>query len=141
MDANTLGTIIGGAIVALLGGGAAGRYLLPRQGNPQPVEGTNPRIVNTGQVPAFDVVTESECREVRREVVLSVSKSTDEIKKVVERQTDTINGLTQAVTKLSGKVEAMPLEIENAGLKTIRSHENKFHSPATTGGLKSVDEG
>ena len=139
MDANTIGLVIGGVLAALGIGTGAGRYFLPRQGNqlePQPAGNTNPGIIN----PTLDVVTESECRDVRKEIIHSFSKATDEIKTVVSRQTDTINGLTQVVTKLGAAIDNVPLVIENATMKTIRSHENKFHSPKRSGQLKSVGD-
>ncbi len=128
MDAETIGLIIGGILVALVGGAGAGRYLLPWQRRSQGETPPDPGITNTGPVKALDFVTEGECRETRKELTESLEKSSDEIKTALGRQTDTLNTLTQAVTKLEAKVEAMPVEVENASMKAIQGHESRFHN-------------
>jgi len=145
MDAETIAWIVGSVLTALGLGGAGGRYLLPRyggaQGEPQPAGATNPGIVNTGQTKALNVVTESECRETRKDLTDSFEKTSDKIERALGSATDSIQALTTTVTKLEAKVDAIPMEIENASMKATQAHETRFHGRPATGGYPKVGSG
>lgn len=136
MDAETIGLIIGGMLAALGAGAGAQRYLFNRRtqsGIWDTVETTNPSIVNTGQVKALDFVTESECRETRKDLTDSLLKSAEKTECALIRLTKTLNTLTNTVTKLEAKLDTLPTEIENARLKAMQNHESKFHGRPSTG--------
>jgi len=140
MDAHTIGLVIGGILAALGVGAGAGRYLLPRgaQGEAVPAGVTNPGVVNTGQVAALDIVTETECRETRKELTDSFVKTSEKMEVVLGKTTDSLQALTTAVTKLEAKVDNMPTEIENASILSVQGHESRFHGRPATGGYPKV---
>lgn len=119
MEPELIATVIGAIAAALGGGFAGGRYLM----RAHPVE-TVPKT--TG--PIHTIVTGEDCKENRRDLTDSFVRSFDEVRGAITRQTDTISELKGAVTKLESKVDVIPVEIENASIKAIRSHEDRYHS-------------
>lgn len=138
MEAETIAWIVGSVLTALGAGVSGGRYLFPKFSSGQD---EHLSLGNPNQLNPLDVVTESECRELRRELADSFVKNSDEVKAALNKQTDTLNSLTQAVTKLETKVDMVPVEIENASMKAIRSHENKLHSRPSSDMFSDVERG
>jgi len=134
MDDNTIGMLIAGVLGAFGVGGVGGRFLLNRnatgQSEPLPAGAINPGLEVTGQHKALELISDS------------FVKTSDEIKSAMHDTTDKLSDLVIATTKLEAKVEGMPMLIENATLKAIRSHESNLHGkPGPRKNLKSNSGG
>lgn len=119
----TIATIIGSVIAAV----AAGKGIEIYIGRKRSQNNTENRTENTN--PGLNIVTESECRETRKELVNSIGKQTGEIKVALKEQTKAINKLTVSVTRIEGKLETASAETDTK----LARHISTFHRKKETG--------
>lgn len=132
-DPGTIGTIVAAVLAAFGAKEGIGFYIGRRRAQneqEQSAGNTNPGLGNTGPVATLDIVTDTECRESRREIVESIGKQTGEIQSTLKEQTRVISGLTISVTRMEGKLETATADNDRKLAEHIATHHRKGDSLA-----------